>query len=732
MPLLKPADLSEGLKKAILDLRLHAKEEDSYFRWQQLKCFKRNNQFWHGVQSVFWAEDAQDWRVPTHDVLRDSSTREDVKFVYDFVTNVYKAHGEALISALSSEVPGTRFAPHDADNPIDIRAKSAADDAVEHIQRYNKAKLLLIHALFLLCNEGFLAGYIRDYKNKVFGTVMVPRYGRRKNVTPAHYVCPQCGAEQPMNVQQANIQCPQCGVPLQEVPEFEEEVPVLLGEDSVEKSRPVIDVFGPLDVKVPSYAKSQQGIGYLVHFVDLHYAEARALFTDLADKIGPGGPDDFERVMRSTSVMAPRPFHAPPHQDLTTLEKCWFRPSMYNIISADQNDVVLVEMRTKFPDGLYAAIISDEIAEVANENLDSCWRIGKGGPSKGVHADPLLGSMVQEQEIRNALMNLLIQSVEYGIPSTFADPEVLDFDTFSKQEAEPGFIYPTKTTRPGQRIEEAFFTLRSATFPKEAVDLIGIVDRDSQFVVGDTPSIYGGAAEGSKTLGEYSLSRSYALQRLAIIYDYVRIWWGELMYLAVQHYKDNMLEDESFSKPVGPDAFRKVTVKAEDLKGAFELLEPETETAIPVSIAQQRGILLDLFKMNSPEINSVIASPLNAAKASSIVGLTGFKIPGEDQRVKQLRELMVLIAGQPQPGMMEGQFTSSVPIEEIDDNEVHMEVVQSFLIGDLGAKLKDNNPTAYANCILHFAEHKQAVTVEMMQAIPPAPAPTPGGEANAD
>ena len=50
------------------------------------------------------------------------------------------------------------------------------------------------------------------------------------------------------------------------------------------------------------------------------------------------------------------------------------------------------------------------------------------------HSDPICQPLVSIQEMRNTLVNLTIETIEHGIPSTFADPRVVNFDKYGKFE----------------------------------------------------------------------------------------------------------------------------------------------------------------------------------------------------------------------------------------------------------------------------------------------------------
>ncbi len=393
-------------------------------------------------------------------------------------------------------------------------------------------------------------------------------------------------------------------------------------------------------------------------------------------------------------------------------------------------DDVKDHFRTNFPDGIYCAFIGATMCEPARaENMDEHWTITKAGPSKGIDADPLLKSLIPLQELHNNLTNLFVMQVEYGVPATYADTEVYDFAGQSKQEAVPGYTYPV-TPRPGQRIADAFYTEKTTQLSKEATQLLEYVKESEQFVSGSFPSIYGGAAQGgSKTLGEYEKSRSFALQRLSLVWYFINVWWGETMHKTLKSFIKHQVEDEPLTVQKSPNQWQTKWIKKADLKGSFDRIEPDASSDFPVSFGQKRSTLMALLQLGNEEVNSVLTSPENASLVQSYVGLTDLKIPMEGQRRKQMDEILDLITMPPHQ-MEDGTFQATVPVEpDIDDNPIHIEVLTNFLI-EYGRDLKTDNAAGYGNCLAHLIEHKTLEAQKMMQQmaaqVPPPGAPAPG------
>jgi hypothetical protein len=48
------------------------------------------------------------------------------------------------------------------------------------------------------------------------------------------------------------------------------------------------------------------------------------------------------------------------------------------------------------------------------------------------------------QEKFNTLDNIMMETFEFGVPPTYIDPHVVDFDALANQNAEPAATYPAR------------------------------------------------------------------------------------------------------------------------------------------------------------------------------------------------------------------------------------------------------------------------------------------------
>jgi len=92
-----------------------------------------------------------------------------------------------------------------------------------------------------------------------------------------------------------------------------------------------------------------------------------------------------------------------------------------------------------------------------------------------------------------------------------------------------------------------------------------------------------------------------------------------------------------------------------------------------------------------------------------------FYIPGEADRGKQLTEIQKLINIKPDELPPNAQQPTVLPEPDVDDDLVHIEVCKLWLVSEVGRFLKESQPAAYLNVILHKRMHDQNLAMKTMQ-----------------
>lgn len=727
------------IEDAIIQLNDFFAKEDEGLRNQMMAFWKKLENYFDGIQRIFWNFDSQEWgRIDFND---EDPTR------YDKIVNIYRAHGEAIIAALSVKLPTVNFYPDDADVTEDVDTAKAYSKASEIIGKHNEAALLFIKALFILFNQGTVAAYIYNRTKDEYGSVDVPEYGEDVNVKTHTLTCPVCRGfigqfeekvstvadnqqpaidagteEQPLESGQEEsripgqteelpapepyiITCPNCSAEVEPEDNLEEEtVPQIVGWNKQSKARTVIDVFGPMYAQMPFYARNQETMPFIRLRFEQHFSILKSIYTNIEDKI-PTNNDTgaYDRQLRTQNN-----FTGSYPNNLITTTCAWFRPWAFHVL---QDEELILKMKSFFPDGCYAVILKDIVAEARNESLDKHWEISKNPLSNFVHGEPIGKPLAPIQEIINEINDLSLETFEHAIPETFADPDVLDFEKYKDAQALPGMKFPAKKPMNG-KIADAFYTDKPAMMSDELKEFRKQNDNDAQFVVGSFPSIYGGPAGGSKTAREYTESRAMALQRLNTVWTMLKYWWAGVQSKAVPLFIEALVEDEKFVVKEGQTGYLNIWIKQAELNGKIGRVEPEASEELPSSFAQYKTILLELITLNNEALNSAIFNPANTPNVAKALGWAGFYLPGQDDRDKQYSEISL---------MLKGEWVE--PEIGVDDDQTHISSIRTWAVSAAGRATKIDNPEGYNMVIQHGFKHYD--NMMMMQA---ENSTTPAGE----
>jgi len=749
-----PDDIS-ALLKQIVD---HFDDEDRAVRDRQIRTWRRLKLLWENVQHTYYSEVAHDWRVPETERAGEDSDQG----FYDKPVNVYRAYLESIIAALSVTVPPITCYPDDADNPLDVITAKAGDKVAALIFKHNDAPLLWLHALFVFCTEGMTACYSYAKEDEKYGTYQkneydeVPEYHEQK-------ICPLCQSEMadetityqqedkfqpddadaaPTNFLEEQDICPNCAQMV--VPDKQTNtvtITRLVGQTSHPKSRVCMEVYGGLFVKVPVWARNQSECSYLIYSYETHFANVLEQYPNLRDKVvkGQANYDLYEQWGRTSPQ-----YHGEHPVNNVTVRNCWLRPSSYNVLNVDEAD----ELRKKYPMGCKVVMVNDFVAHACNESLDDCWTLTYNPLSDYIHFDPLGLLLTSVQDITNDLISLVLQTVEHGIPQTFADPKVLNFNAYRNSEVIPGGIYPA-TPKSGRALSEGFYEVRTATLSQEVLPFATKIQEIGQLVSGALPSLFGGQMAGSRTASEYSMSRAQALQRLQGTWKMLLHWWKNIYGKAIPLYIKEMKDDDKQVKKDEFGNFVNVFIRRAELEGKIGSIELEANENLPITWNQQKDAIMELFNINNDALMSTLASPENIPYIKKAIGLTDYIIPGEDDRQKQYEEIQLLVNSEPiqmppDPMMMQQAMMMGMPppppvevpsIEadfDVDNHPLEADICRRWLVSDAGRLCKVENPAGYKNVLLHMKMHKDIDMQMQMQAqmmMAPPPAPTDGKQA---
>lgn len=727
--------LTEEQKKLLQTVVDHFENEDRDVRDRQIRTYRRLKLMWEGFQKIWYSEVAHDWRIWDEQQEYDQTAQD----FYDKPINVFRAYLESIIAALSIIVPPVKCYPDDADNPLDIATAKAGDKIAKLIARHNKVNLLWLQALYIYGTEGMVGCYNYTDEDEKYGTYEVPQ---EKEVEEEREVqsCPVCGSVidpdeydpsaeygeeelTPEMIMSSNqIICPECKEQIDPITGMEKfKVTRIVGKIQKPKARQCMEVYGGLYIKVANYAKKQADTPYLGFSYETNFAFARDRYPDIRDKIGPGmgtgGSEPYARWGRTNLQ-----YQGTYPLDSVTCRNYWIRPAGFEILE-DKEEAK--QLKKLFPNGCKVVFIEQEFAEACDESLDDHWTLTYNPMADYLTHDPIGLLLTSVQEITNDIVSLTLQTIEHGIPQTFADPQVLNFKAYSQMETVPGGIYPA-TPKSGKSVKEGFYEVKTSALSGEVLPFFQQVQQLGQLVSGALPSLFGGQmAGGSGTASEYSMSRAQALQRLQGTWKMFTAWWEEINGKTIPAYIKTVQEDQRFVEKTDDGGFINVMIRKAELEGKIGNIEIEANENLPLTWNQRRDVIKELMSGQNPEFLAMLMVPENLPLIYEALGVDDFYVPGEDDRNKQYDEIKQLLNSEPliePPGpeqMMQAEIdmTEPMPVELpsvdvdpiMDNHAIEFEVCRKWAISEAGQQAKVDNPNGYKNVLLHAMQHQQLI-----------------------
>lgn len=756
----KPKRLGDRTKRLLAECVEHFEKEDKAARENQIAKWRGLKLLWDSIRSSYYDEVAHDWRLPQGG---GNENENDQQEAYDKPVNVFRAYLESIIAALSVTIPPVKCYPDDADDALDLITAKTCDRVAELIHRHNDAPLLWLRALFIYCTEGLVACRTYAKSDEEYGTTEKEDY---RSETEEHEItaCPNCGYEldnqvttpapttlpspiaeppitepptmeaelsgmmpemegiDPMMLAEMGLtgnedSCPGCGELI--TPEVRKEtinIDVLVGVTSEPKSRICLEMFGGLSVKVPIYARKQSQCLYLSLSEELHYAQLIEEYGDYYEEItdGKGIFDPYESWGRISTQ-----YHSDYPENVVTKRQFWLRPAAFNILDEEERDF----LRKKYPKGVKVILSNDTILDAIKEPMDEAWTLSYNPLTDHLQHDPLGLLLTSVQDITNDLISLTLQTIEHGIPQTFADPRVLDFEAYKKQEVRPGDIFPAKPPI-GKGMGEGFYEVKTATLSSEVMPFGQQIQQFGQLVSGAQPALFGGQIEGSETASEYSMSRAQSLQRIGNTWKVFLFFWKNINGKAIPLFLREVQDDEKDVRKDKFGNFYNVFIRKAELQGRIGRVELEANENLPITWSQRRDTIMALLQNANPEILSIIASPENLPLIREAIGLTGFYILGEDDREKQHEEILQLLESEPivdptgvdQMGQPMEQEIPAIEVDlENDNHEIQFEICRAWIVSSTGRLAKTENEPGYRNVLLHAKMHQMIMQQQQME-----------------
>jgi hypothetical protein len=732
-PELDEATKKEHIKKVLETIRTSYFSDEEFVRDFQVRMTRRNNNYFRNIQNTYWSEIAHDWQsfsAPPEGYEGDASELSDL--ANQTFVNIYKAYGEIIIAALSSQIPSTRFLPEDADNADDILTAKAYNKIADLIRKNNRAKMLLIRCLTILYNEPYVAIYNYSRRSKKYGTFRKPIEGIVKR-SFTNFYCATCNSKlhsetEPsevvdesyapqgaFNFNGPSLACPECGTNGPTMQDSQEEVAeAVIGYDEAAKLRIIQEVYGQTNVRFPAFCRKQEDIPYLALEYEQSIPLVESVYPELAGKITGIVADDGNNNLWARTN---QDYNGQSPEGVCTVRQIWFRTWALNKYGLREDDIPeeLTTCLREFPKGIRAVFINDELAEAHEEDLDDHWTISVNPLFGELCGDAIGTAVIPIQDMKNDATNLTKETMEHGIAETFADSQVINFQTYGDKEIRPGMMYPAQRPANGS-MGDSFYQTRTASLQPEVIEFNNRQDKDGQFISGALPSIFGGTLQGGGgTAYEYSQSRAQALQRLQTVWQIVCHTWSEMELRSINEYIANVDYDDRFSSKNG-NSYVNVWIKQVELKGKVADIESESAEYFPISWAEKKAVIDKLMELNNEFVNGILSNPNNIGMISRSYGLGELYIPGDDDRNKQLAEISEMLQSgegidpaQIDPTQITQMLPTVKPEPKIDNHPIHMEVAKAWAVSEGGIYAKLNNALGYLNVVMHIEAHDMAM-----------------------
>ena len=726
------------MKSALRSLIDQFRIEGLVARRHEILKTRRARYYWQGQQYLWFDWDSFDWKLPYQGgFIGEDAKDQQEQPRYNYVMNVYQPFGLAFIAVFAAQVPTVRFFPQSLNRSEDITYAKASSNAAALIEENNNIPRKLISVARLLWTDGKIGSFVRYVADKErFGEEQVPDVTEGfSKMGEDSFKCPNCQETTPVSMfaqgqpgvpatMQQSPTCLNCGTPLSEddfLPATRIPVPINGPSQGVPKGQECIDFYGSLELATPPWCNDFWEFPWLQLQFEVHKGKLKAAYPKAADQISSNTPMNAEDVYGRATRLAvaqglPVLHPGDVMYNLVTYLRTWLRPWAFDSL---EDKGIAGKLKQLFPDGCYCAFAGQTYCESRNEKMSDHWRVMHALPGDGQSRPAIGEASLELQDQINTLGNMAIEAFEYGIPPVYADPEVLDFEALTQRTIEPGVHVPARP-RAGQQLEAAFFQPAPAQVPAQLFEyqqeLVGPM---FQLLTGVTAAVFGGGMDDVKTAKAYAQARDMSLGRLSIPWSRFKDFYAETMELAIRCFKDNRPGDVERVLPGENSEFESQIIKLADMQGHINA-RPDPDETYPRLRSQKMNVLQQLITLQDPEIMAMLGDPANVGLVKGILGLDEFTVPGEDARIKQLRQIETLLQNPGVSDPLSGQLlVPSVMPTPLDNNEVMSEEIMRWASSDAGQEAEATNPQGFAAVVQLYEMRQQAIQQKALQAALP-------------
>jgi hypothetical protein len=693
----------------------------------QFRMARKNDLYWRQLQYVsphlFEGGLADFSAIGSPLAGKDSDTGSGL---YDYVQNIYRGYGRKFIAVLGQRSPNVVAVPDNPDDEQSMKATRMANTAAAILRAQWDADQRNLELMMHLWKSGTTFAYtpwIVD--GKKYGTSQEPKIEVREvPVGEASYACIQCGEKTPESEAQATAACPSCGRPFSPEDRQDAEtvsVPEVTGTAQYENGAVEFHLYNIMFVSCPFFVTGIEDTPWLT----LEYEEYKGrlmqafpkLREDSPDSIGGDSAGGIGTVTRD-SASSPMGVPTPHRGSRLNYKRAWLKTEMYESVKDEAKRKMLYE---NFPEGMKATLVQGKVVALENERLSDVWSCCKPETSEYLFADPIGQDLVPIQDLVNDVgINIPAETIERGLPITFADSRVIDVEQWNSKQSMPAEVMPVMPAT-GEDVASSFWQTQPARFSDQAIPWLQGVLTEAIKGVGVVPEIFG--ASIAPTARQAEINKNAALMQLGTTWLYVRKFWEKT-------YENGVKMMARFGSGTATSAQKNASGYQAMVLNLSELQDSgwhfEAEESIPMTWGQQRDLLMFMMEKPLPVLQAFgFTHPLNVDKNKSLLGMTGYYTPGVDQVEKTMEAIRKLSQAAPiqklgPDGLPDIQ--PSIPPDQFeDDHALAAQTVQAYCNSSAGRQLRESSPDGYANVAAYGMAH-----LKMLQPpVPPPPPPPP-------
>lgn len=610
-------NLPDQLRRALLKCISAAQQREKFVRRQEVLQDAKIRFYDMGIQHVY-LNGTYSWTIAQPGGTYSSGQNSKNNYFSDYLDDypILPAFGQIIRAKLSEHDPSVDFQPDDPNDPNDLESAKAAEGMRHDYDRNNDVKLLQQKIIYHWETGGRTVVWTRCEDGP-------PRFGDTAGNPPRHVIS---------------------------------------------------SVYGCIEAKVPIFASTLRECGYIILYDDPDIKKAKEDYPWIAADIDAGQAcleeAAFERIARLGIIqnssgrgsygwnIGDSLTHLIGRGNAFLRTSEWqgmddpFEEATEADVSPETGNVLTVceKLTQMYPDGAHVVVVGQKYACSWNKSIDACISISHPYIGKGQTRMPILYPMIVVQDRFNQGMNLIAESQDHLVPSTWIGCAATEFAAITKQRAKPGAFRNLKDMPSGVKIQDVIYREQDYQIPASAMEFLQFLDGAlPQFMLAVPPSIWGAAMQDNKTAAGLQLAAAQAMGILGALWDM------EVQVFADVYYQNCIAisTDENYpDQIVIPDikGRRSVVEKASLTKGKFRCFV-DKDSGFPESTNSQRQSMERMVALLAPTPlgMEIMGSPDNAAALVRLSG-TPIVIPSAIARNKQLREIEQLLIQQPEIG----------------------------------------------------------------------------------